>query len=60
MPPRTAPITGAASDSVIVTCPEITACTDSPLPLYGTWMNCVPVFCLNSSAAIWNGAALDA
>ena len=51
---------GGGSAIVIVTWPATTAFAESPLPLYGMWAKAVPVFCLKSSLAIWNGAALDA
>ena len=45
---------------VIITVPPTTACTDSPLDLYGIISIEVPVFCLNSSVVIWKMPALDA
>src|SRR5439155_245776 len=59
VPARSGPDAGGGSQMVMVTWPAITACTDSPLLLYGMWTNPVPVFCLNSSVAIWNAAALE-
>ena len=60
VPPFSPPVTGGGSAIVIVTWPATTAFAESPLPLYGMWAKAVPVFCLKSSLAIWNGAALDA
>src|SRR6185369_6180090 len=54
------PTTGGGSAMVKVTCPEMTALTDSPLLLYGMCVKWTPVFWLKSSLASWNGAALEA
>src|SRR5204862_3551826 len=59
VPARSGPEAGGGSQMVMVTWPATTALTDSPLLLYGMWTNPVPVFCLNSSVAIWNAAALE-
>jgi hypothetical protein len=60
VPDLSGPVTGAGSTIVIITWLEATACTDSPLPLYGIISIFVPVRCLNISVVIWKMPALEA
>src|SRR6185503_847952 len=60
VPDLMAGVAGGGSTMVIITWPPTTACTDSPLDLYGIISIEVPVRCLNISVAIWKMPALEA
>ena len=60
MPALSGPVAGGGSTMVSATLPEISACTDSPLLLYGIITNWLPVLWLNISVVIWKMPALEA
>src|SRR5436853_6918039 len=59
VPALSGPVTGGGSTNVTIASPAMSACTDSPLLLYGIMTKLVAVFCLKSSVVSWKMPALD-